>query len=674
MSKPQWGTCNFPDCTTIPTVITPWILNDNPNTSVMTSNLLDVDVWLIIHGLYHTYTWKKYSKTIWMLHSLVQNGSWVRVPQTRTLKKKGSPLQGAKVLYWLQTWRQQLFEMTSAHSMLHAHCDNCEHWASNSVNTITTEYKAIKEEAVEEEVIKHPTFIDLTDDSSFGNASSSGGFSCWTQPWLKWRNTTSPQSDSEVFDLDENPCSLVPNDLSASIGEWANNIETRLKQKAARSPQLLTTKEIDAKKKTIRYRLRAGMYVQDVKRLPNRHRRTEQKGLRQPSQTKQFNTNGTASISRHSQKSWTTVKLSGSAIIVKANGDRMYTRTLYASVPFKHILLGNVITKGLSHFEIVDRLPPGWKPVDFDGTLSSTEIELAYLQEESQHCQKMEDWNFVWTYASPLLRMQLRRLTFVRPENYAAFEAKKLEIRKQLALGSRRPLMGRIMAEYRLKTVTKQELTCAPTYEEVFLTKRIAIQSPVITREKVTKFKLVKKPKSLERKASRRRSTELIQRSPRNCGPSNIHNGCTDRSHRHSATTCISDLPSAHLQSTQLDNDLPRSLVLYAQEQEVVWLGEESILDHPDPKGFDFDFVSTHASATLKAHLLTRSSGRWLQRVVRFHDAKVRGEFNIFRVKVRACLYSGYRRPETKEFLPAQHIPLPSWTLTKMAFEQAFEK
>jgi hypothetical protein len=192
---------------------------------------------------------------------------------------------------------------------------------------------------------------------------------------------------------------------------------------------------------------------------------------------------------------------------------------------------------------------------------------------------------------------------------------------------------------------------------------------------------LIKKSKSLKRKAPRPRSSAATEQSPPTCGAANIQNvtgfnncRCTGRSHRNSTTICTPDLPSAQLQSPQLENELPQSLVLYEQEQEVVWLGEESMLDHPDPKGFDFDFVSAHASATLKACLSTRGSGRWLQRVVRFHDSKVRGEFNMFRIKVRACLYTGFRRPETKEFLPAQHIPLPSWTLTKMAFEDAFKK
>ena len=565
--------------------------------------------------------------------------------------------------------------MTRSNPLLHRNGDDIsEHWTRHSAKIISSDCKAMKT-AVEELAEQHAMYIDLTDDSSFGNASSYGGFSCQTQQWLKLKDITSSQGGSKVFDLDENPCYLEPNGFSDKIEEWAKNVEMSLKQKAARAPQLLTTKEIDVKGKHSRFRTKAGMYVQNVERLPRR------KSTRQPRQMKQSHTAGTASISHHSQKPWTTVKLSDDALIVKANGSRMFTRTLYASAPFKHVLLGNAVARETSPFEIVDRLPPGWKPVGLDGMLSSTEIELAFLQEESQHCQKKEDWNFVWTYASPPLRMQLRRLTLLRPENYAAFETKKLEIRKQLSMGFRRPLMGRIMAEYRFTTMTNQELTCAPTYEQVFLTKRIAIQSPVITQEKVSRFQLNKNRKSLKRKAPRPRSSAATEQSPPTCGAANIQNltdfnngRYTGRSHRNFATICSPDLPSAHLQSPQSDNQVPQSLVLYEQEQEVVWLGEESMLDHPDPKGFDFDFVSAHASAMLKARLSTRGSGRWLQRVVRFHDSKVRGEFNIFRVKVRACLYTGFRRPETKEFLPAQHIPLPSWTLTKMAFEEAFKK
>ena len=305
-----------------------------------------------------------------------------------------------------------------------------------------------------------------------------------------------------------------------------------------------------------------------------------------------------------------------------------------ANVPYKHVLFGNA-SAGAIHEEVVDVLPAGWQPVPLHETLSFTEVELAYLQEESQFCQKREDFNFVWTYASPQLRIQLRMLTLVQPENYEAFEKKRLEIRQQLLVGERRPLMGQIMAEYRLnflKRLKRKELTCAPTYEQIFGKDYKTIQLPIHIQNKAPRHTLARKSPSKPKKLN-----------------SVVIDG----------TAPISEVV------------LPRSWILTEEEQEVVWLGEESILDHPDPKHFDFVFVSTHASAKLKTLLPVRG-GRWLPRVIRFHDPKVRVEYSRFRNEVRACLHSGFRRPETKAFLPVDHIPLPGWTLTQMSYAEAF--
>jgi hypothetical protein len=104
-----------------------------------------------------------------------------------------------------------------------------------------------------------------------------------------------------------------------------------------------------------------------------------------------------------------------------------------------------------------------------DNVLSSIEMELAWLGEESRHCLVAQTFQFafVWEYASEGLRVELRKV--VRDESVAdtedwyrevirddwlvrrRFEIVREKIRNFLRRGQRREVMARVIAEVRLR-------------------------------------------------------------------------------------------------------------------------------------------------------------------------------------------------------------------------------
>jgi hypothetical protein len=589
--------------------------------------------------------------------------------------------------------------------------DVCEHWTRYSAKKILEECNADLSRSKDANNDEKDNCIDVGATLS---------------------KTNGQESKAMVFDVDEHPLKVTWD----SLNEWVVNAEkfmNELSQETAQASKLVAIKKKleSSKKRFEENEISPCIYVQDEAQIPKPHEEALQnvfvanKRMRLSTpdapvadHTVSDVSTSTCSKSSHPEASWIASKLlDGDLRVVpkyppsipflkeKNPPTWAVCATKNANVPYKHVLLGNAPI-GASHVEILDALPPGWQPMALDGKLSSTEVELAYLQEESQHCQKREDFNFVWTYASPPLRMQLRMHRLVRPENYEAFERKRLEIRQKLLMGERRPLMGRIMAEYRLNFLKKHELSCAPTYEQIFGKEHEAIQLPIHLQNTAPRYTLASKSKCLDNKNLKPRSTNTTKQAQVSATRAQVvweealEQKWPGKSDSIISTTC--SVPSTECQADIIETSekkcrgrsapckpkkpnpgvidglapiadivLPRSGILTEEEQEVVWLGEESMLNHSDPKEFALVFVSAHASAKLKTLLPVRG-GRWLPRVIRFHDPKVRVEYGRFRNEVRACLHSGFRRPETKAFLPADHIPLPSWTLTQMAYAEAF--
>jgi hypothetical protein len=86
--------------------------------------------------------------------------------------------------------------------------------------------------------------------------------------------------------------------------------------------------------------------------------------------------------------------------------------------------------------------------------------------------------------------------------------------------------------------------------------------------------------------------------------------------------------------------------ILTDNEEEIAWLLEESTMQNVSD-GLDQMFILANASPTLRA-AMERHAYRWLPRLVRLQDMKVKTEFERKRAEIQEMLYSGYRRPETK--------------------------
>ena len=155
-----------------------------------------------------------------------------------------------------------------------------------------------------------------------------------------------------------------------------------------------------------------------------------------------------------------------------------------AKLPFRHVLFSNPMLEGittrpknispsamLNNLSLHDGHPrvKEWFPHDkFESILTERERELAWLFEESHHCfrgvqEVTRDWDFVWAYASPALKVELRKFeddnhqskfnNLVRwndPFVKARMTAVQSYIRFLLNIGFRRLHMKRVIAVLRL--------------------------------------------------------------------------------------------------------------------------------------------------------------------------------------------------------------------------------
>jgi hypothetical protein len=108
----------------------------------------------------------------------------------------------------------------------------------------------------------------------------------------------------------------------------------------------------------------------------------------------------------------------------------------------KHAYDEQIDTWCLNHFSLSK--PPA--------SLSSTEIELAWLAEESLYCLQCHswDWSFIWLHASPELRKLLAQEAplLVRPAISREFRHWRGLIHKALDGGYRRPHMHEIVQRH----------------------------------------------------------------------------------------------------------------------------------------------------------------------------------------------------------------------------------
>lgn len=99
-----------------------------------------------------------------------------------------------------------------------------------------------------------------------------------------------------------------------------------------------------------------------------------------------------------------------------------------------------------------------WYPLDDSGVLSATETELAWLTTECSFALRLPSseirWDFVWQYASPSLKVELRDATETQLDKLVRFHdgfvRTRFEILKEfvlenLNLGHRRGLMKRVI-------------------------------------------------------------------------------------------------------------------------------------------------------------------------------------------------------------------------------------
>jgi hypothetical protein len=280
----------------------------------------------------------------------------------------------------------------------------------------------------------------------------------------------------------------------------------------------------------------------------------------------------------------------------------------------------NVESSGESYENVV------WIPNDpKEIILKNTEVELAWLCEESMYCLNREEisWEFVWEYASPALKVEMRKLQsdrgcdlrylvrHVDPLVPRRFETKRQEIRRSLRSGFRRPVMSQVVAEMRLRG-RQGKLNLVSTR----MSSALATSIPA-------------KKKKAEKKLP-------------------------------------SSLPPRPIETK----------VLSALEEEIAWLGEESFLLDPWQEGFDFDYIRQHASPNLLDFLAKTISSdfnrRWLPRVVRLHDPYVRSEFERKREEIRESLRAGFRRQQTRDFLPLNEVPLPIQVRVRQSYLSAF--
>ena len=114
-----------------------------------------------------------------------------------------------------------------------------------------------------------------------------------------------------------------------------------------------------------------------------------------------------------------------------------------------------------------------------DPVLNEVEMELLYLGEESMHCVMSDEYSFdfIWTYASPSLRIKLRDLNHddsqetlisrvVRHHDWLVsqrFLVVREQIRSSLQQGKRHPLMAEVIAQIRFVALDRRQCEHVPS-------------------------------------------------------------------------------------------------------------------------------------------------------------------------------------------------------------------
>jgi hypothetical protein len=228
--------------------------------------------------------------------------------------------------------------------------------------------------------------------------------------------------------------------------------------------------------------------------------------------------------------------------------------------------------------------------------MSSIEIEYAWLCEESLHCcgGTRIEWGFVYKHASRALKAQLRDGTeLVREQVAEATAQKRKHVRLQLQRGCRRPIMKTSIAFHRLA-----------------LRRGVSVDS--LTQKKCLP------PTAGSTVSTKTPAAKLLVKKPT-------------------------------LKQPDVSHKVPES-ILTENEEEIAWLLEESLMQNA-ADGIDHEYILANASPTLHV-AMERHVRRWLPRLVRLQDVKVKIEFERKRAEIQYLLYSGYRRPETKNVLP----------------------
>ena len=294
-----------------------------------------------------------------------------------------------------------------------------------------------------------------------------------------------------------------------------------------------------------------------------------------------------------------------------------------ADATLRHTLLGNAN----NHLEMnavaqkVMKHPQYYPDTQTDGVLSSIQMEHAWLCEESLHCfgGSQIQWSFVYKYASEALKRELRDGTQLVCEQVAEATAqKRKEIRFRLRRGYRRPIMAASIAFYRLglprgvsaETASKKPLL--PTMEK-------PSESTIVPTKKPAMILPVE-----------RLSQKRLQPTKEKPADSSI----------------FSTKKPASILRVKKRLQTATKPILTESEAEIAWLLEESMIQNVSD-GLDYMFILANASPTLRT-AIERHSYRWLPRLVRLHDTKVKAEFELRRAEIRSMLYSGHRRPETK--------------------------
>jgi hypothetical protein len=294
-----------------------------------------------------------------------------------------------------------------------------------------------------------------------------------------------------------------------------------------------------------------------------------------------------------------------------------------ADATLRHALLGNAnnhLETNVVAQQVIEH-PQCYPDTQTDGVLSSIQIERAWLCEESLHCfgGSQIEWSFVYKYASQALKRQLRDGTELLCDQVAEATAqKRKEIRLQLQHGYRRPIMARSIAFHRLA-----------------LRRGVSVESLGQKRLLPTKAKPTDRSIVLNKKPASILPVERL--SQKRLPPTK---------EKPTDSSIVSTKKPASILPFKKQLKTATKPILTENEEEIAWLLEESMVQNVSD-GLDYRFILANASPTLRA-AMERHSYRWLPRLVRLHDTKVKAEFELKRAEIRNMLYSGYRRPETK--------------------------